>query len=222
MNFYGVPSNDEGVHFGQSWFEHNWRTEQFASHGIQSAIDFGQFLDVEFWDDKVWGLRRVGPKGWRLKPRKSGAPKRGTLKGGAQKGGAPKGGGPKISRFFFPPPATIVFLLSLSWGPCVEFWWCLKRRALKCARLEFSGCRVRAPAARSGGAAGRRVVHWRGGPAEGSIGNGVQGSGFRVQFMFLGTKTETEQKKMKMSKNSRIYRKVKRQSKRKKRKRKKT
>ena len=29
---------------------------------------------------------------------------------------------------------------------------------------------------------------------EGSIRNGVQGSGFRVQFMFLGTKTETEQK----------------------------
>ena len=31
-------------------------------------------------------------------------------------------------------------------------------------------------------------------PAEGSIGNGVQGSGFRVQFRFLGTKTKTEQK----------------------------
>ena len=33
----------------------------------------------------------------------------------------------------------------------------------------------------------------RGGPAEGSIGNG-QFSGFRVQFRFFGTKTETEQK----------------------------
>ena len=42
----------------------------------------------------------------------------------------------------------------------------------------------------------RRGVHRRGGggPAEGSIGNGVQGSGFRVQFRFLGTKTETAQK----------------------------
>ena len=53
-----------------------------------------------------------------MEPRKSGAPK----------GGAQKGGGPKISRFFFPPPATIFILLSLSWGPFVEFWWCLKRR----------------------------------------------------------------------------------------------
>ena len=27
-------------------------------------------------------------------------------------------------RSFFPPPATIFFLLSLSWGPFVEFCWC--------------------------------------------------------------------------------------------------
>ena len=33
-----------------------------------------------------------------------------------------------------------------------------------------------------------------GGPVEGSIRNGVQGSGFRVQFRFSGTKTETAQK----------------------------
>ena len=78
--------------------------------------------------------RRVGgPKSGGPKPRKSGAPKGGAPKGGAPKGGAPKGGapkggGPKILRFFFPPPATIFFLLSLSWGPFVEFWWCLKRR----------------------------------------------------------------------------------------------
>ena len=24
-------------------------------------FDFSQFLDVEFWDDKVWGTRRVEP-----------------------------------------------------------------------------------------------------------------------------------------------------------------
>ena len=45
----------------------------------------------------------------------------------------------------------------------------------------------------SRGFSGGRGVHRRGGPAEGSIGNG-QGSGFRVQFRFFGTKTETEQK----------------------------
>ena len=27
--------------------------------------------------------------------------------------------------------------------PSVEIWWCLKRRGLKCARLEFQGCRVK-------------------------------------------------------------------------------
>ena len=31
LNFSGVPSNDEGVHLGQSWFQHIWRVEQFAS-----------------------------------------------------------------------------------------------------------------------------------------------------------------------------------------------
>ena len=40
---------------------------------------------------------------------------------------APKGGGPKISRFFF-PSSRRNFLSSLSWGPLVEFWWCLKHR----------------------------------------------------------------------------------------------
>ena len=39
----------------------------------------------------------------------------------------PEGWGAQISRFFFAFPATIFFLLSLSWGPFVEFWWCLKR-----------------------------------------------------------------------------------------------
>ena len=74
--------------------------------------------------------------------------KKWSPEGWIPEGWSPKGGGPKISRFFFPPPATVFFLLSLSWGPFVEFWWCLKRRGPE----EFSGCRVRA--ARSGGAAG--------------------------------------------------------------------
>ena len=37
----------------------------------------------------------------------------------------PESGGPKISRFFFPPPATIFFLFpSLLGSFLVEFWWC--------------------------------------------------------------------------------------------------
>ena len=30
-------------------------------------------------------------------------------------------------RSFFPPPATIFILHSLSWSPFVEFWWCFRR-----------------------------------------------------------------------------------------------
>ena len=42
---------------------------------------------------------------------------------------------------FFPFPATVSLFLCLSGCLLVEFWLCLKRRNLKCARLEFSGCR---------------------------------------------------------------------------------
>ena len=140
---------------------------------------------MEAQTQKKWGPERLGPRRVEAPrveaPRveapkcgvpKGGAPKGGAQKGGAPKGGAPKGGGPKISRFFFPPPATIFFLLSLSCGPFVEFWWCLKRRGPEMCTFGLSGCRVRAPAA---------GVFQRGGPAEGSIGNGGFGISGSVQ-----------------------------------------
>ena len=80
-------------------------------------FDFGQFLDVEFLDQKRWA-----PEGWRPKPRRRGVPKSGAPEG--SKGGAPKGGRPKITRFFPLPPLHSSFL----GGLLVEFWWCLKRR----------------------------------------------------------------------------------------------
>ena len=123
-----------------------------------------------------WGPRRVGapkgggPEGWGPKPRKSGGPKGGGPKVGGPKVGGPEGGGPKISRFFFPSPAAKFVLFFPLWGSSRGILgWCLKRR-LKCARLEFSGCRVRAPAARSGGAAG---VSGRGGSGGGGSGGGA-------------------------------------------------
>ena len=109
------------------------------------------------------GLRRVGLEGW------------------AQKGGAPKGGGAKISRFFFPfPPPFRCFCVSLgvfSWN----FGGVLKRGALKCARLEFSGCHVGAPEARSGGAQRdtERAKRWREREERAkfwAVAEGVQGS----------------------------------------------
>ena len=87
-------------------------------------FDFGQFLDVEFWDHKgggpnlekvgveAWGPEAWGPEGWG--GRRVGAPKGGGPN--LEEGWGPEGWGSKISRFFFPSPATIFTLLSLSWG----------------------------------------------------------------------------------------------------------
>ena len=108
--------------------------------------DFGQFYCFSiflFFKKKDRATKKHGrtstlsegcrPKGGAPKggpePRKGGAPKGGAPKGRAPKGGAPKGGGPKISRFFFPFPATISLFLCLSGCLLVEFWWCLKRRS---------------------------------------------------------------------------------------------
>ena len=52
-------------------------------------------------------------------------PSAGQPSAGQPSDGQPSAGPPKISLFFFgPPPATIFILLSLSWGPFVEFCWC--------------------------------------------------------------------------------------------------
>ena len=96
----------------------------------------------------------------------------GAPKGGATKGGAPRGGGrrrvgpqrvgprrvggPKFRAFFslsrhnFLSFFSLLGVFSWNFGGVFE----AQAGALKCARLEFSGCRVRAPAGRSGGAAG--------------------------------------------------------------------
>ena len=55
-------------------------------------------------------------------------------------------GGPKFRAFFFFPfPATIFFLLSLSWGPFVEFWWCLKRRGREMCTFGVLGLSCASP-----------------------------------------------------------------------------
>ena len=87
----------------------------------------------------------------------SGAPKSGAPKGGSpkpRKKEAPKGGGPEGWRarnfaLFFPLPPQNSFSLPSLGCLLVEFWWCLKRRALKCARLEFFGLSCETPAART-------------------------------------------------------------------------
>ena len=71
---------------------------------------------------------------------------------GARRVGARRVGGPKFRVFFSLPPEISFFLLSLWGGLLVEFWWFLNAGTLKCARLEFSGCRVkpRQPQSRQG------------------------------------------------------------------------
>ena len=66
---------------------------------------------------------------------------------GGEEGERPKGGGPKFRRFFFfvSRHQFHSFCVS-SRGILVLF---LKRRGLKCARLEFSGCRVKPQRPRS-------------------------------------------------------------------------
>ena len=114
-----------------------------------------EFLDHKRWGPEGWrpkprkrwapkpgapkgGARRVGPEGWGAQ--KGGEPRRveprrvepREPKWGIPERWSPEGWGPKFFCFFFVRRRVlrhkIFFLLSLSWGPCVEFWWCLKRR----------------------------------------------------------------------------------------------
>ena len=74
-----------------------------------------------------------------------------TQKHEAPKGGAPQVGpvkrtpqvGPEHSRFFFPLPPHVSFSLPSLEGLLEEYWWCFCAGTIKCARLEFSGCRVK-------------------------------------------------------------------------------
>ena len=72
-------------------------------------------------------------KGGRANPEKVGAPKGGGLKGGT----------PKF-RSFFPSPATVFILFSLSFGLFRGIWVVFEAPgpSNKCACLEFSGCRA--------------------------------------------------------------------------------
>ena len=57
---------------------------------------------------------------------------------------APKGGGTEISRFF--PPTTIFALFVSFWGSSRGILVVFEAQGpSKCARLEFSGCRVKPP-----------------------------------------------------------------------------
>ena len=101
-------------------------------------FDVGQFLDVEFWDDKVWGPRRVGAQRVEAINLEKVGPRRVEPRRVEPR----RVGGPKF-RAFFPSSATIFFLLSLSWGPFVEFWWCLKRWGPEMCTFGLSDCRVK-------------------------------------------------------------------------------
>ena len=155
-------------------FEHNFAScaQTLGSQhylGGQSAIDFGQFRlrPAFFFDFGQFRLRPISTSAnsisanfWMLNFW--------TMKVELPKGGGPEGGGPnpekvgprrveprrveprrvgspKFRAFFFPPPATIFFLLSLSCGPFVEFRWCLKRRGPALCTLGVLGLPCASP-----------------------------------------------------------------------------
>ena len=105
-------------------------------------FDFGQLLGVEFWDNKVWGPQRVGPKGWRPKPR--------NRRVGPRRVEPRRVGGPTFRSLFSLSRRKIrSFYLSLwvsSRGILVVFE--APGRSSVRVWMEFSGCRVRAPATR--------------------------------------------------------------------------
>ena len=123
--------------FGQSRFGH-------PGFG-QSQFWPIQFWPIQFWPIQFWPIHfcpipfwMSGPGGW---GNEGGGPN--PEKSETPKGGAPKGGGPKIPRFFFLSRHHFVLFVSLwvsSSGILVVFG---SAGALKCARLEFSGCRVK-------------------------------------------------------------------------------
>ena len=119
---------------------------------------------------------------------------------GPSKSGPQKGGGPKFRFFFFPlPPQFSFFFFSLgvlAWNLMCTFGVLGLSYETENENCGGRGKRAKFRAVRRR-VVQRRVVHRRGegggGPAEGSIGNGVQNSWFRVQFRFLVTETAQKQ-----------------------------
>ena len=119
----------------------NFGQSQFLANPI-----FGQSIFLVSWwgpekgggqtQKKVWAPKGGAPKLWPegVGPRRVWGPPR---------VGSPNGGGPKISRFFSLSRHSLLFfpsLVSLFRGIFGGVW---SAGALKCARLEFSGCRVK-------------------------------------------------------------------------------
>ena len=116
------------IHFWPSWFWPGqfWPKPIFANPILANPILANLFLDlvcVMVAPQRVCGQtqRKVGPR--RVGPRRVGNPK---------------------FRAFFPFPATVFILFSLScWSFSWNFGGVWSAGTLKCARLEFSGCCVK-------------------------------------------------------------------------------
>ena len=157
----------------------NFDFGQFRLRPISISANFGMlsFGTTKRGALEGWGAQKVeapnlGPEGW-------------GPEGWGPEGGSSKGGGPKISRFFFPPPATVFFLLSLSWGPFVEFCWCLKRRGPEMCTFGVLGLSCASPGGptrerkKNENCGGRREKKSEilGGPAEGCPAEGCPAEG---------------------------------------------
>ena len=114
------------------------------------------------WSPEGWGPEGWGPEGW------------------GPKMWGPEGWGAQNFALFFPCPTAKFVLFFPLWRSSRGILVVFEAPGLSnCARLEFSGCRVRAPAARSGiGRSRGRAVQGKGGPGIGrSRERAVQGKG---------------------------------------------
>ena len=152
-----MANSAEGTDFGQSRFGHpdltNFGQSIFGHCGFGLAnlgqIQFWpiQFWPIQFWPIHFWIWCVSWPIGWGPNPEKIGPRRVGPRRVGPRRVGGPK------FRVFIPSPTTS-FALFLS--HCVSSRGFLvvfgSAGAVKCARLEFSGCCVkpRRPRSRRG------------------------------------------------------------------------
>ena len=81
-----------------------------------------------------------------MKPRRPRLEKVGSRRVGPPRVGPRRVGGPKFRAFFFPLPPQFAFFSPSLVGPCVEFWWCLKRRGGQMCAFGVLGLSCEAPA----------------------------------------------------------------------------
>ena len=115
--------------------------KDFFDLGQSSALS-----QIDLFGPDMFRPHLFRPMLWANVSAEGGAPNCGAPKVGPQRVG-PQRVGAKNLALFFPSPATILILSSSFGGPCVEFWWCLKRLGPEMCTFGVLGLSCEAPAA---------------------------------------------------------------------------